>query len=213
LRPGICSQHPIKADEIEANVWDWIADIIASDARLDEVIEEMAAKAEDDIGPLQDELADISRMLEKAEGKIARLIKGFGDADDEIIASALKREINDTRKMQTALERRRGELEIQIANTKINPLMKEEIKAIARQVRERVKEGGTAENKRDLIEALDFQGQLIDDEQGGVKLRVSCGLGSNLGIIRIDSQSYLRERTNTKRLILFIGEFALNGRG
>ena len=183
-----CDLGHLPADEIDAKAWDWLVGIIESDARLDEVIEDMAAKAEGDVGPLQVELADVERLLSNAEGKVARLIKGFGDAEDDVIALALKREINDTRKMQTALERRRDELEALIENTEISPMMKDEIKAIARQARGRIREGGTADNKRALFEALDVRGQLVGDE-GGLRVRMSCGLGTTTGYISINSAS------------------------
>jgi hypothetical protein len=185
-----CKLGHLPAEEIEVKAWDWLAGIINNDARLDEVIEEMAAAAGGNIEPLQLELGDVSRILAQAEAKIARLIKGFGDADDDVIASALKREINDTRKMQISLERRRDELDTLIANTEISPIMKEEIKAIARQARGRIREGGTAENKRALFEALDVRGQLIRTEGDKLKVRMSCALGTTTGLISIGSPSY-----------------------
>lgn len=172
---------PIKADDIEAAVWDWLAGIIESDARLDEVIAEMADKAHNDIEPLKQEMSDIARMM-----------RGFGDAEDAVVAAALKREINDTARVKDALERRRADIEAQIANTEISPGMIDEIKATAQLVRERVREGGTDENKRALIEALDFQGQLVEAEGNRLKLLVSCGLGNNTGEICISSQSCLQ---------------------
>lgn len=184
-----CTLGRLNADEIDARAWAWLVGIIENDARLDEVIEDMAAQAQRDIGPFQLELGDVAKMLDKAEGKIARLIKGFGDADDDVIASAIKREINDTRKLQGALERRRDELEALIVNTDISPMMKDEIKAIARQARSRIREGGTAENKRELFEALDCRGQLIRDDSGSLKVRISCGLGTASDLISIDSAS------------------------
>ncbi len=145
----------------------------------------MADRADADIEPAKQELADVDRMIAEAEGKIGRLLKGFGDATDEVIAIALKREINDTSKMKAALEKRRAAIEGQITTTAIPDWMKAEIKAIAQEVRERIGAGGTAEDKRTLFDSLDVRCELFEDAAGQLRGRISCGLGTHTGIISI----------------------------
>ncbi|MBP8949468.1 MAG: hypothetical protein KBG73_11545, partial [Candidatus Promineofilum sp.] len=184
-----CKLGNLPADQIEADAWAWLKGVVESDARLNEVIEDMADRAEADTEPAKQELADVDRMIAEAEGKIARLVKGFGDATDEVIALAIKREINDTSKLKAALDKRRAALEGQITTTAIPEWLKAEIKAVAQEVRARIGAGGTADDKRNLFDALDVRCELFEDTAGRLKGRISCGLGTHAGIISIGSLS------------------------
>ena len=148
-------------------------------------------------------------MIAEAEGKIARLVKGFGDTTDEVIAFALKREINDTGKMKAALEKRRAAIEGQITTTAIPEWMKAEIRALAQEVRARIGAGGTAEDKRNLFDALDVRCELFEDAAGQLKGRISCGLGTHTGISSIGSLSSTRTGISANGLRLFVGEFSI----
>jgi len=204
-----CNLGNLPADQIESDAWAWLKSVVESDARLNEVIEDMADRAEADIEPVKRELADVDRMIAEAEGKIARLVKGFGDTTDEVIAFALKREINDTGKMKAALEKRRAAIEGQITTTAIPEWMKAEIRALAQEVRARIGAGGTAEDKRNLFDALDVRCELFEDAAGQLKGRISCGLGTHTGIISIGSLSSTRTGISANGLRLFVGEFSI----
>ena len=187
----VCDERNLNASMVDHAAWEWFVGIISSDTRLDKVIQEMKEQAELDLEPTKLDLEGINELLTKTEQKVERLMSAFGDEDNPVVAEALKNQIGQTVKLVESLQQERESLKARINNARISPAATDEIKAVVRQVRARLKDGGTAEDKRLLVEALHFQGKVIY-EGNTRKLRLSCGLGRDVKDICLENHSRTR---------------------
>ncbi len=186
-----CKEKSVNANEVDIKSWDWLVNVIGNDARLDKVITEIAENAESELESTKQELEIVNQHIIKVERKMGRLMTGFGDEDNLTIAAALKNEIENTAQLKDSLERQQDTLLAEIANSEITPQQREEIKAIARRVRSKLEKGGNDDDKRALIEALDVQAKLIHKDNGR-RIKITCGLGGNVGAFCIDNTSHLQ---------------------
>lgn len=185
-----CQESNMVVDEVDSLVWKWIVEIISNETRLEEIISEMVDKAANDLQPALEELDMVKGLLAKTERKVGRLMTAFGDEDTPTIADALRRELKQTASLKESLERQKLALQNKIANADITPEMRDEIKALAEKVKKRISDGGTKENKLELVEALNVQAELVSVSGGERrKIKLTCGLGNDVHTICIKNQS------------------------
>ena len=185
---GICEERLLRVGDVDAAVWNWVADTVSSDERLNEIIDGMAAQSAAELQPLRNELVTVEEVHGKTERKIKRLLAAFGESDNPTIAAALKAQITEAAALQTSLERQAGTLRGKIATAEITPAMREAIKATSRRVRERLEHGGNDEDKLAVIEALDVQAELFYKD-GDKWLRMTCGIRNWADEICLDGPS------------------------
>ncbi|MCA9902135.1 MAG: hypothetical protein KC433_28340, partial [Anaerolineales bacterium] len=126
--------------------------------------------------------------LKQTDGKIGKLMSAFGDEEDETISEMLHREVKQIAELKKSLERQKAKLETKIATARITPSIEGLIKEQARELRYRIKNRGNNENKQDVIETLNLQAHLVE-KSAGVYLNLTCGLGDDPKLIRINDHS------------------------
>ena len=183
-----CSQQNLKVGDIDELVWKWIQEIIGKEGELEKTLRKMIEQAEKELEPTKEELIAAEKLLKQTDGKIGKLMSAFGDEDDETILESLHREIKQIAELKKSLERQKAGLETKIATARITPSVENQIKAQASELRHRIENGGTAENRQYVIEMLNVQAKLIEKSDGSY-LGITCGLGDESKLIRINDHS------------------------
>jgi ATPase subunit of ABC transporter with duplicated ATPase domains len=148
----------------------------------------MVEQAEKELEPTMEELEAVEKLLKKTNKKIDKFMTAFGDEEEPTIAKALEREIKKIAELKSSLERQKADLESKIATAKVTPSVRKKIIASADEVRKRLENGGTSENKVSVIEALNVRAQLVE-ENGKQKIKLTCGLGTRPKFISINDHS------------------------
>lgn len=172
-----CDAPIFRVDHLDGEAWDWLVRETSSDERIDELIAEMVEEAESELSPLRDELATVKAGIAQGERRVKELMASFGNDTNKTLRQLAENEIRDTAELLESLQRQQGGLQAKIARAEVSPEMRTEIKALARLFRQRLKEGGTDEDKLALMEALNVQAQLEHTGGGRYLMHLSCGLG------------------------------------
>jgi site-specific DNA recombinase len=186
-----CKAKGIRADIIDARVWEWVSALLADDAFLDAGIRRMIERNTDEQAPRRTRLGEVEKAIGNTAGQVKRLAGALVGAAVEEVAAAIQMELNEAGKRLAALKNERGLLEMQIAQSELS---EQEIAAIVRFAADVRDEVVTAdfETKRFLLDKLRFSAQLVENENGRF-LAVACRLTaepSNLSL------SYCNSRTS-----------------
>ena len=80
----------VLARSVEDKVWEWFADLVSDDEKLERGLQKLEDNESDEVGYRLGRLDTIKAMMDKTDQKIKRLMSNFGDEDDETIAGALQ---------------------------------------------------------------------------------------------------------------------------
>lgn len=172
-----CKQTNLKAGQIDNLVWNWIEGLLQDDIALDEGLDELESRAREQIEPTKKQLTTVQEYITKVDKKIKQLVVTFSDVEDETVVEAMQEQIKMLIAQKESLQREREELELKIENVEITPNKRQQIKALSRQVRERLPIGNNNDKQR-LLDALGLEGVLIESE-GGLAIKLSCILDAD----------------------------------
>lgn len=168
-----CKGSQVKADWVEAPVWDWLASLLADDANLEKGLRRMIERRETDLSPKRERLALVTDLIKQTEHGIKRLAKAYAEAENDIVAAALQAELKSAGKQVNELNEERELLNSYIVQGEFTPEETETIKKMAAELRAELA-NPTFETKRYLLDKLDCRVQLRCDEAGRW-LDVTCG--------------------------------------
>jgi len=108
-----CHEPHIRADIIDAQVWDWLMRLLSDERLLTEGLERIAQREQMQAAPRLDRLHEVEAEIDRAERKLQRLVSKFGDAE-EIVLKALEEEARQTGRALAAMRVERDRLQEEI---------------------------------------------------------------------------------------------------
>lgn len=108
-----CHERHIRADIIDAQVWDWLMGLLGDERLLSEGLERMAQREQAQAAPRQDRLREVETEIDRAERKLQRLVSKFGDAEENVL-KALEEEAKQTGRSLAAMRVERDRLQEEI---------------------------------------------------------------------------------------------------
>jgi site-specific DNA recombinase len=171
-----CHESVIPLPKVDAIVWGWIIDILCDDDRREQGLREYVARRAREVKPMQTEADSIDDLIEKAGRKVNRFAAEFGNAPNEIVAEAMRQQMNLAAQELSRLQERRSKLVGLIEQREISQSKLEEIRRVAAAIRRRLPGDPTFVQKRDLLDVLDVRVKLRRDEANCRWLDISCGI-------------------------------------
>jgi site-specific DNA recombinase len=175
-RPPRCefSYKSIATHFVDDAAWGWIVGLLQDDEGLDEGIRKLIEKRKAQIEPKRQEIDSAAKLVKKADVSIQRLAAALKDEDNPAVISAIKAEMRTEAKNREALVKSINSLEVEIYRVEITPEIESQIREMVRGIRKHLV-NPTFEQKRQLLDFLNFEGKLIYDD-GRRFLKVFCGL-------------------------------------
>ena len=173
------------ARSAEDKVWEWFADLVSDDEKLERGLQKLEDNESDEVGYRLGRLETIKAMMDKTDQKIKRLMSNFGDEDDETIAGALQAEIKALAKQRDALRAERQSLESEIASITITPKAREQFGVLVEMIRRKIA-NPTHQHKREAFEFVNMKIVFRVDDAGRW-LDVSCRLKPEGDVIELPS--------------------------
>jgi site-specific DNA recombinase len=109
-----CHEPHVRADTLDAQVWDWLTTWLSDDAQVTAGLDALAARYADDSTPTQSRIAEVDGLIDRAERKLKRLVATYGDAEGAEL-HALRDEAKQTSKAVSALQAERTRLQKALA--------------------------------------------------------------------------------------------------
>jgi hypothetical protein len=154
---GRCANKPIRADAIEADVWDEIEEPFSDLERLATLLKEAQQSEDDKLKSIRDNLQITQDFIKHTEEEADKTARALRDAEPGgAVYESLKRDEKEVNEQLNALSKQR---EKYIAQLGARKLMDDVIETIMRYARD-VKEGisnPTFGDKRRYLELLDAQ--------------------------------------------------------
>ncbi len=98
-----------------------------------EGLKAMSKRAESELEPKRQQLADTVSLINKSDGKIRRLSSVIADTEDDTALSALKAELNNTAKQRAALIAEQTALGRELEQKELTTQTQAEIKQVVAQ--------------------------------------------------------------------------------
>ncbi len=174
----------LNAPMVDDMVWGWLTNLLKDDAKLDKGIDEMNARRADELGPKRRELETTNTLIDKAERKIKRLTGLAGDADDEEIAAEYDAQAKAEGRAKAKLVAERDKLLAELSQGEVTEADRQTIKAIAAQIRRKLDNKPSYEQKRQLLDLLDAR-VVLQTENDKRWLSVNCGLSTETKTIEL----------------------------
>ncbi|MCA9953884.1 MAG: recombinase family protein [Anaerolineales bacterium] len=182
-----CKGKSLRLDIVDEMVWRWIEELLSDEAALEEGLLEMTKQAENELEPTKNRISTIDTILAKKERNLSRLLSAFGEEEDSIIGDALQNEMRETAQMIKSLSNERKGLEDKLNQIGITSEKRDSLREIARKVRTKLDNGGTYEDKRYLLDVLNFEAITGETEYGERYLEVKCWLGEDALLYTADA--------------------------
>ncbi len=170
-----CPVRHIRADIVEAVVWDWLVELLTSPENLEAGLKTMAKMSQTTARPMQERLDVVEELLVKAKRSITRLVTTFADTDDEIVATALASKIGEKKQLRQSLEKERDGLLLRLDQAEYTPALRDVIIEMAQAVSQELPDC-SFEKKRRLLDTLNVQVQLLDKQKDVHEVQVKCFL-------------------------------------
>lgn len=182
-----CKEKSMRLDIVDDIVWQWVEGLLSDEAALEDGLLEMTKQAENELEPTKNRISTIDTILAQKERNLSRLLSAFGEEEDQIIADALQNEIRETANMVKSFSNERKGLEDKLTQIGITPEKQDWIREVAKKVRSKLDSGGTCEDKRYLLDVLNFEATTGETENGERYLEVKCWLGEDALLYTADA--------------------------
>lgn len=169
-----CEENTVNSDVVDQIVWEWLKELLSDDNNLKNGIESMIANQELEFTPTVTKIQQLQELLIQTQSKVARLATAYAEASNDIVAGALKIELNKAGRDQAMIQDEIKRLQAKLDLNKITPEEIELIKQIARQLRTEL-HNADFETKRLLVDKIDLHVKLTKNESGRA-LSISCRL-------------------------------------
>ncbi|MFH0914054.1 MAG: recombinase family protein, partial [Chloroflexota bacterium] len=162
-RPQACSCPEIRAEEIEAVVWDTLSQLVKDPAFLIQELHRQYADDSQTREMLEKELQLCQARLKTIPDEQRRLVEGYRRG---LYADFMMREeMENTQREQSELEKRKAELERQLARKSLTQGQENRIKSLVEKIGrglDNLDFGGKRELLRLLVEKVIFDGQKVE---------------------------------------------------
>lgn len=168
----------IVTHRLDDEVWSSLVGVLGDEGQIKRGVYRLAEKREQELEPKRQRLGTVDDLVGQAERSIKRLAAEFAGATDEVIADALREQMQATGKQREALARER---ELLIAELDQREMSKEKQAAILKMAAEITQKLGTdpgMEHKRALLEALEVEVEFwrLDERRIRVNWAIAAGI-------------------------------------
>jgi len=156
-----CQEPSMIAGEVESQVWNWLVNQL-DEATLNEGIKAREKRDALELTPRRQELAVLEKEIERVERSIKKLMRAFGESEDETVSAEYQLTIKATVKEKDALTAKHDRLAAELGGHEISPERQAVIKKSAERIRRKLAGGGKPAfaQMRALIELLDLKIQI-----------------------------------------------------
>ncbi len=185
-----CREGGVRADKADAVAWEWVCGLLADDRNIEVSLLRMAEQGEFKLSAKRERLASVDGLLEQIDAKIERLATAYADAEYDMVAAALGRELKTAGKQQEALQEERSVLLAEIEQGRLLPDEIEAIKQFAADLHDEL-DNTDFKARRYLIDRLNFRAQVKGEGDDRI-LWAACEItpeAASLSIARSYSQA------------------------
>jgi site-specific DNA recombinase len=176
----ICNAKYLRADLIEAIVWDYVKDLFSDLEKFRRGLL-LAQQAElEALTPKREELATVEKMIAQIEDEAANYARALATAQSKLLEHALERQANEIDARYNALIQRRDELKIDLEAQKFT----DQAIIDALEFRERIvigMEEATFADKREVLDRLGIE-VIVKDGQARITCRIPTAAPNQLSI-------------------------------
>lgn len=183
-----CNARYVRADIADDMVWNWLLDLLLDEERLRKGLHEYAERRDDELKPKRDRLATIEDLIRINKRKLNNLTDDLGEFTGTA-KEAVKEKIKEISYILDNLRVERDLLNLDIESREIAEEDAKSIMAQAVDIRRRLTNDPSYEQKRSLLKLLDFKAGLRKNGEGRW-LDVSCGLKIDADCLPLDGQAY-----------------------
>jgi site-specific DNA recombinase len=169
-----CVEGYLRADETDELVWGWLHGLLSDPARLETGLEEMGRRQAGELAPKRQRLEMLSELIDKAEGKIKRLVKAFGDTENDTVQDALQGEIRMLGRQREALMAERSLLEAEVEQKSLTEKDKDRIRQEVADMRV-ILDAPDYTTKRFILDRIGLRIQ-IRSNASSRRLEVTCAI-------------------------------------
>jgi site-specific DNA recombinase len=174
-----CWARAVRADAIEADIWDEIRELFQDLDRLWNDLKTAQQSEEDMIAPIRERLQITNDLIKQAERDATKIANALKDAEKGgAVYHALKRDEAEVNARLNSLTKQREKLIAQLNERRMTNDTIDTIMTFARQVRKGI-DTATSDDKRRILETLDVQVTVSQR-----KYHIKCILGEKDGEIR-----------------------------
>jgi site-specific DNA recombinase len=177
LEKKVCTEKSVRADAIEADVWQSVIDIFTEPVRFEELLKAAQADEVESFDPKQSELDIVKAMISEAENEAVEVSEALKKASG-IVGRTLENNMQDVNRRYDALIKRRDELQADLSALRLSDTAIGNALEFAEDVRLGIEFADYA-TKRAIFEMLDMK-VLVKDG----RFFVDCLLGQWDGEIR-----------------------------
>ncbi len=170
-----CTQKNVRADVVDALVWQWLTGLLRDTDKLRKGLREMRERRESDLAPKRQRMESINGLMSKAERAINNLASAIARAEDDTSASALESQMKAVSRERAAVISERDMLLREIASTELSDDDENAIVAWSETIQARLSQNRTCAEKRELLDLLDLR-IILRHNANGRELFVTCGL-------------------------------------
>jgi hypothetical protein len=184
-KPCSKSKHLIVTHKIDDLVWDWICQLLTDDQALDDGLNRMIESNKDETGTRRKRMETLEKLIADQEEGIKRLVNGLAEGlyDDEFSRKVFSDKKNEYTQWRDEFIKEHDHLEAELAQVELTDDFRQEIKAMAAQVRDKLSDA-TFDNKRAVIDKLDLKAVFrVEDDMRWLDLTCNLspdGLGYDL---------------------------------
>jgi len=143
----------IPAAIVDEYVWNWLLEFLLEDRKLDEGLDRLVEKRENELEPKMRDLQNLNELVEEADAKITWLVDEMTNHNHEAVVNSMRDKIAEIANQRDALVKERGRILAEVSQVNIPENVREQVHDLARKVRERIPDA-SFENKRWLLDML-----------------------------------------------------------
>ncbi len=183
-----CEERYLRADAVDAKVWEWLYGLLSDEDNLEQGIRRLAERSEVELSPKRKRLENVCKLIADATRRINNLSIALDEAEVEEAVNALRAQLKNVGGELKSLKEERCRLEAEIQQGSLRLEEIEAIRKTAAEIREELTDHVDFQKKRYLVDKLDVQVKLARDEEKRRCLDVSCVLVIEPERLFIESQ-------------------------
>lgn len=174
----------IRADKLDRLVFGWLVLMATDPDHFSRLVADARRNLETEIQPIKDRLESLNGAIADTDAEVARLVKRIAKIADDRIAQPFEDEIirltNSKESIKNQIDKAQAELnKFGISGGRVD---KRQIEAELN----KLLSAETFDQKRQSIEFFDARARLIKDENGEVKIKLSCYLTDDQELYTLD---------------------------
>ena len=184
----ICTESYLPIEKTDSLAWGWVYELISNEDALRKGIDDWRRQNFEQLEPRKNRLIALDSLIARAARNVDRLAEAFHRAESDIEASALEVRRKIAAREYGAAMAEKKQLESELAEVELTPEREAIIRRAAKAVKGRLGEA-RFEQKREVLELLNFSARLGYNEAGARGLWCSCALQLDVKFLSVDSHS------------------------